>query len=184
MDKKALRRLGKEILVNLSGEEREAVTEKLANQLFESTLWKEANTIGVTVSAGFELDTAPIIEQGWKDGKAIAVPKCIPNLRQLDFYGLENFEQLEDSFYSLREPNPELTEIIDKQEIDLLIVPGLIYDKRGFRVGFGGGYYDRFLVDYPNKTISIFYSKQLTDEAPNETFDIPVQHLLTEKGFV
>lgn len=184
MDKKALRRLGKEILANLSNEEREAITEKLANQLFASKLWKEANTIGITVSAGFELDTTPIIEQGWNEGKTIAVPKCIPESRRLDFYGLETFEQLEDSFYNLREPNPQLTEIVDKQEIDLLIVPGLIYDNRGYRVGFGGGYYDRFLVDYPNKTISVFYSKQLTEKTPHETFDIPVQHLLTEKGFV
>ncbi|MHA6251569.1 5-formyltetrahydrofolate cyclo-ligase [Oceanobacillus sp. CAU 1775] len=184
MNKKELRELGKEILLNIAAEEKQIITEKMVNELFLSTLWKEAKTIGVTVSTGFEWDTTPIIERAWEEGKSVVVPKCIPEIKRLDFYRLNSFNQLEDSFYNLREPNPALTTKVEKQEIELLIVPGLIFDKQGYRVGFGGGYYDRFLTDFPNKTVSVFYSEQLIDEVPKASYDIAVQHLLTEKGFV
>lgn len=184
MDKKELRKVAKERLSNIDNKTRKKISNQLIRQLVSSDLWKQAGTIGVTVSSGFEWDTEPIIEQGWKEGKTIVVPKCTPRNRQLDFYHLENFDQLEDSFYNLREPNPDVTTKVDKQAIDVLIVPGLLYDKRGYRIGFGGGYYDRFLADFPNKTVSVFYSEQLLDEVPNELYDLPVQALLTEKGFV
>lgn len=184
MDKKEIRDVIKDELLNITPDLRKEITNDMAAQLFASKLWKEAKVVGVTVSGGFEWDTAAIIEQGWQDGKTIAVPKCIPEFRRLEFYKLESFHQLENSFYNLQEPDPEQTSRVEKQEMDLLIVPGLAFDKRGYRVGFGGGYYDRFLTDFPNSTISIFYSKQLLDHLPNESFDIPVQALLTERGFI
>lgn len=184
MDKKTLRKKLKATLENIDNDKRREVTHKLLTQLIHSDLWNQAQTVGVTVSGGFEWDTISIIEQGWKDGKTIVVPKCIPEIRQLDFYQIDNFEQLEDSFYNLREPNPLITTKVEKQDIDLLIVPGIGFDKRGFRIGFGGGYYDRFLANFPNKTVSICYSKQLIDKFPNEPYDMPVQTILTENGFV
>ena len=184
MDKKELRKYAKNLLSSLSMDKRKEISAMLVENLTTSEIWKNANTIGVTVSGGLEWDTTPIIEQGWREGKIIAVPKCIPETRGLDFYRLEAFQQLDESYFNLREPIPEQTVKISKEKIDLLIVPGLIYDKRGYRVGFGGGYYDRFLADFPNKTVSILYSGQLKDEIPNEPFDIEVQHLITENGFI
>ncbi len=184
MDKKAIRKGIKNKLLNISLDLRERISNDMVTQLFASELWREAKVVGVTVSGGFEWDTAAIIERGWQEGKTMVVPKCIPEFRKLEFYKLENFEQLEESFYNLREPNPKRTSRVEKQEIDLLIVPGIAFDKRGYRIGFGGGYYDRFLTDFPNKTISIFYSEQLFDHLPNTSFDIPVQALLTENGFI
>ena len=184
MDKKELRKVAKERLNNIDSTTRKRISNQIVHQLISSDLWKQADTIGVTVSSGFEWDTEPIIEQGWQEGKTIVVPKCTPENRQLDFYHLENFDQLEESFYNLREPNPARTTKVNKQAINLLIVPGLLYDKRGYRIGFGGGYYVRFLTDFQNKTVSIFYSEQLLDEVPSEPYDLPVQALLTEKGFV
>lgn len=184
MNKKELREDIKTKLINLDSNTREEISNKLAEHLLQSDLWKNASTVGITVSGGIEWDTEPIIRQGWKEGKRMVVPKSIHKTRELHFYQLEDYDQLEVVYYNLREPNPEVTERVDKQEIDLLIVPGLVYDKRGYRVGFGGGYYDRFLADFTNKTVSMFYSKQLVDELPDESFDIPVQTLLTENGFI
>lgn len=184
MDKKEIRDIIKNKLLNITPDLRIKITSDITTQLFASKLWKDAKAVGVTVSGGFEWDTAAIIERGWQDGKTMAVPKCIPEFRRLEFYKLESFEQLENNFYNLQEPDPERSSRVEKQEMDLLIVPGLAFDKRGYRVGFGGGYYDRFLTDFPNTTISIFYSKQLLDHLPIEPFDIPVQALLTEKGFI
>lgn len=184
MNKKELRDIAKEKLTGLDASQRKEVQEKLISNLTSSEQWKQANTIGVTVSGGFEWDTEPIIQKGWAEGKTVVVPKCFPKERRLDFYKLESFEQLEESFFNLREPNPEVTTKIDKQAINLLIVPGLLYDKRGYRIGFGGGYYDRFLADFLNHTVSILYSEQLLEDIPNESYDIAVQQLITEDGFV
>lgn len=184
MDKKSLRQRGKNLLSELDDDKRKIISEKLILNLTTSNLWKEAVTIGVTVSGGFEWNTIPIIEKGWQEGKTIVVPKCFPKNRELVFYRLESFDQLEESFFNLREPIPEKTVKVDKEKIELLVVPGLLYDERGYRIGFGGGYYDRFLADFPNETVSIFYSEQLINEVPNEEYDIPVRHLITENGFV
>lgn len=184
MEKKDIRKQLTAKLINIDTDTRANITKNLVKKLVSSDMWKQAECIGITVSGGFEWDTAPIIEQGWKEGKTILVPKCFPEHRRLEFYRLESFDQLEDSFYNLREPNPEVTEKVEKKDIDLLIVPGLGFNESGYRVGFGGGYYDRFLSDYPNKTLSILSSEQLLHDLPVESFDIPVQSLLTEKGFL
>ncbi|MCM3739650.1 5-formyltetrahydrofolate cyclo-ligase [Oceanobacillus luteolus] len=184
MDKKALRKQAKDILTGMDDNTRSKIGGQLVEHLTSSNFWKQADTIGITVSGGFEWDTEPIIRKGWLDGKTIVVPKCIPDAKKLDFYQLENFDQLEESFFNLMEPNPDKTTKVEKDVIDLIIVPGLLYDKRGYRVGFGGGYYDRFLADFSRDTVSILYSGQLMEELPNEAFDVPVKHLITENGFI
>lgn len=148
-------------------------------QLVSSEYWEKAHTIGITISQGLEWDTKPIIEKAWEDGKSVAVPKCLAN-KQMAFYLLDHFQQLEKGLYNIPEPNPDKTKKVEKKEIDLLIVPGVAYDIKGFRIGFGGGYYDRFLVDFPNETISILSHIQLTEQIPIESFDIPVRHIVTE----
>ncbi|MCF3941962.1 5-formyltetrahydrofolate cyclo-ligase [Oceanobacillus alkalisoli] len=184
MDKVNLRNLAKDNLTNLDMEKKAEIEKEIIQNLINSELWKQATTVGITVSAGFEWDTEALIKEGWKERKTVVVPKCVPDVRRLDFYKLDHFEQLEASYFNLREPNPSETVKVDKQEIDLLVVPGLVFDERGYRVGFGGGYYDRFLTDYPNRTVSLLYSGQLVAEVPKESFDVPVEYLITENGFV
>ena len=69
---------------------------------------------------------------------------------------------------------------IDKEEIDLIVVPGLLFSSRGFRIGFGGGFYDRYLADYQGETCSLVFSEQLYDDWEVEDFDIPVQKIYTD----
>lgn len=182
MNKRQLRQSAIAKLKNFPDEQKRAIEERLAEHLRTTDMWKAAKTIGITVSQRFEWNTTPIIEVGWQQGKTMCVPKCIPREKKLIFYRLDHFNQLEVVYYGLHEPKPEETEQIEKSQIDLLIVPGLLFDKRGFRVGFGGGYYDRFLTDFPNQTVSLLHSTQLVERVPSESFDIPVQHLITENG--
>lgn len=166
----------------MSKEERNEIESRLTSNLIASELWQRAETIGITISQKFEWNTKQLIKAAWKQNKKICVPKCYPQKRKLKFFEITSYEQLEVVFYDLLEPNPDQTKYINKNVIDLLIVPGLAFDKRGFRVGFGGGYYDRFLMDYDNKTVSLCSNSQLKIEVPNESFDIPVQHIITETG--
>jgi 5-formyltetrahydrofolate cyclo-ligase len=110
------------------------------------------------------------------------VPKCFPGERKLQFYVLKDFNDLEPWAYNLLEPNPNKAKAIEKDLIHLLIVPGVVFDNNGYRIGFGGGYYDRFLADYPNETLSIVWSRQIITNVPTEQYDIPVNHIITEKG--
>src|SRR5699024_70888 len=171
-------------LKNISHHDKKQIENKLAENLMNSTLWKQAETIGITMAQEFEWSTKPIIKEAWNNGKTICVPKCNPQNKQLTFYQLQDFNQLEIVYYNLLEPKPEETEEIVKSNIDLLVVPGIVFDKRGFRIGFGGGYYDRFLTDFSNKTVSIISTMQLRDHLPNDSFDIPVNHIITENGIV
>src|SRR5699024_4104882 len=99
---------------------------------------------------------------------------------KLVFYKIDSFEQVEKQLHGLQEPISEETIAMEKSQIDLLVVPGLVFDKAGFRIGFGGGYYDRFLVDYPNETVSLLSQSQLVNEIPVEEFDKPVEYLIVE----
>ena len=92
-----------------------------------------------------EVDTYQIIRKAWDEGKRIVTPKCLPKDRQMDFRVLDRFDQLESVYFGLLEPIESKTVRVDPEEIDLLIVPGMAFERRGFRMGVGGGYYDRFL---------------------------------------
>lgn len=156
--------------------------EKLTYQLLHTDLWKNASSVGITISQGFEWDTKAIIEAAWNDNKQVSVPKCDPSIKALTFYQLTTYEQLEVVYYNLKEPNPDQSQETEKSTIDLLIVPGLLFDPSGYRIGFGGGYYDRFLTNFPNTTVSLISKGQLVKEIPKEKFDLPVNYLITEDG--
>jgi 5-formyltetrahydrofolate cyclo-ligase len=155
---------------------------EIKEKLIQSKEWNEATTIGITIATGREIETLPIIEAGWKQGKRMAVPKCFPKKKQLKFYQINNFQEVEDSFYGLKEPITTVTPFVKKEQIDLLIVPGLIFDRYGFRIGFGGGYYDRYLADYNNETVALAFGFQILDEIPREAYDRPVRTVITNRG--
>ncbi|GGC91774.1 5-formyltetrahydrofolate cyclo-ligase [Thalassobacillus devorans] len=184
MDKVQLRARGKQIMASLSKEEKVLIEQKLVDQLLQSHLYQQADTIGITISQKNEWNTSAVIEKSWELGKIVAVPKCDPRPHHLHFYKLDDFNQLETVFYGLQEPNPDLCEPIKKSAIDLIIVPGLLFDIRGYRIGYGGGYYDRYLSDYQGKTVALASNAQLVEALPYEAYDIPVDHLITEDGFV
>ena len=98
-----------------------------------------------------EVNTYPIIEKAWEEGKKVVVPKCNKEARTMSFRKISNFDQLETVYMNLREPIPALTEEVNADEIDLQIVPGVAYTERGERIGYGGGYYDRYLMHYKGK---------------------------------
>ncbi|MFD2925972.1 5-formyltetrahydrofolate cyclo-ligase [Halobacillus naozhouensis] len=184
MDKSEWRTKGKSLLESYSKEEKGNIEKAVHNQLFQSALWKSAEVVAVTISLTHEWSTHPIIEAAWDQGKKIVVPKCDPELKILTFYDLQSYEQLEVVYYGLQEPSPAKSQAIEKKEIDLLIVPGLIFDRKGYRIGFGGGFYDRFLADFNGVTVSLVSEKQVTEELPSEGFDIPVQHIITEENWL
>ncbi|MYL47957.1 5-formyltetrahydrofolate cyclo-ligase [Halobacillus litoralis] len=182
MEKNELRFKGKKILQEISVKERLQIEAKMHESLFESAIWKNASVVGITLSQTHEWSTEPIIEEGWRAGKKMVVPKCIPENRQMKFYHLEKYDQLERVYFGLREPKPEESALVKKNDIDLLVVPGLLFDEKGYRIGYGGGYFDRFIEGYRGKTLMIASVRQKYSPLPYEEFDQRVEYVLTENG--
>lgn len=168
-------------LHDLSSDQRAVINADLQTQLFNQPAWENANTIGVTISLKHEWDTWPIIEKAWQQNKKVVVPKCNPVDKSMTFYQIEEKADLEIQFYHLMEPIEARTSKVNKQAIDLLIVPGIVFDDNNYRIGHGGGYYDRFLVDFNQHTVSLAWQGQMIDEIMTDSFDQPVKGLIIAK---
>ncbi|WP_404313851.1 5-formyltetrahydrofolate cyclo-ligase [Bacillus lumedeiriae] len=184
MEKQVVRRQVKEELSKMSKCTYEQLSFQIARQLFSLKEWKEAQTVAVTVSNVPEVDTWQIIRQGWMEGKKMVVPKCVPAERAMRFYELKSFTELEMVYFGLYEPNPSSTCLVDRAEMELILVPGLAFSRSGSRLGFGGGYYDRFLMGYEGKTAALAFSQQLLENLPREPHDVPVMKLITEDEMI
>jgi 5-formyltetrahydrofolate cyclo-ligase len=180
MGKEKQREEMKKWLSGLAKDQYDQKSRKIHQALFSSAEWKKAHIVGVTVSRVPEVDTIPIIEQAWLEKKLVAVPKCQPRDKSMKFYLLKKFDELETVYFGLREPDPTRTRPCEKSAMDLILVPGLVFDKKGYRIGFGGGYYDRFLTDYNGTTVSLAFKEQVKEELEHETFDIPVSKIMTD----
>lgn len=183
-DKNLVRQQMKETLSKLSKPFYEDYSYKIAQQLFEEEDWKLAKVVGITISKQPEVDTYQIIRKAWELGKQVVAPKCYPKERKLSFRLLMEFSQLESVYYGLLEPIEEQTEEMQADKIDLLIVPGLAYTREGYRLGFGGGYYDRYLSDFRGKTISLCFQSQVVSQFPIEKHDIPVSKIITNNEVI
>ena len=178
LDKKLLRL---EVLSKLEALPRELHRTKsklISSQLLESKEWKNATNIGVTISNFPEVDTSFLIHTAKKQNKRIFVPKCFPKTKEMKFYEWNEQTRFERIYANILEPITDTTTEIQKNEIDLLIVPGVVFSKEGYRIGFGGGYYDRFLIDYSGHTISLVFLEQLREIIPLDIYDLPVQKMI------
>src|SRR5690625_1208076 len=100
----------------------------------------------------------------------------------MKFFQFTNVKELENVYLDLYEPTEDISKLIQKNEIDLIVVPGLLFDQRGYRIGYGGGYYDRYLNNYMNDKISIAMEEQVVNYIPYDEHDIPVDTIITEKN--
>ncbi|MFC4711988.1 5-formyltetrahydrofolate cyclo-ligase [Planococcus dechangensis] len=184
MDKAILRKSVLSQLRDLPLQEHEQRSAAIMEKLLEDPIFKSAQTVGLTLSRYPEVNIMPLIEHCWRTGKRVAVPKCDPQKRTMTFRLLESMNQLEVVYMDLQEPNEAMTEAIDAGDIDLLVVPGVVFVESGYRIGFGGGYYDRYLTGYNGATRSLAFDLQIADSVPVESHDIPVAVIITERRII
>lgn len=182
--KKKLREEMLAAFAQLSEEEHTEISHQLHQGLFQSGLWENAETVAVYLSVRKEWDTRDIVEQAWADGKKVVIPKTIPDTKEMIFYEILNWSQTVQGPFQLEEPNVRETTAVEKEAIELMIVPGLVFTNEGYRIGFGGGYYDRYLADFIHPTASLVHTNQLTASFYIERFDIPINYLITEQGII
>lgn len=165
----------------LSKEEKDLKDSLILDKLFESDLYKNSKNIFVYVSFRSEINTFKIIEKAFTDKKEVYVPKVFSD-KTMQAIKIDSLEKLEKNKMGILEPKDEsLT--IDKTNIDLIIVPGAVFDENFSRIGYGGGYYDRFLKEIKNKKnkVALAYDFQVLDKVITEEYDIKVDIIITEK---
>lgn len=140
-----------------------------------------SNIIFTYVSRGIEVDTKGIIYAAWANGKRVAVPKSDPDTTMMSFYLIKSMDDLEPGHYELPEPIVSRCEQVTDFSHGLCIVPGLSFDAEGYRLGYGRGYYDRFLKQFRGTSVGLCYSSYVKYKLPRSDYDMPVDKIATER---
>ena len=182
-NKQKIRKIAKTVLMNLTKESRKLQETQVIRYLSEIPQWKEAKTIALTKSMEIEFSTENIMILARNQGKQIVVPITFSN-RQMRFAYWNPQTEFRKNPFGIEEPIDPIW--VNEEEIDLVIVPGLAYSKKGERLGFGGGYYDCFLSQGEYDTVSLAYMEQVYETAlwDVEKFDIPVEWVITTEGVI
>ena len=175
MDKKELRRTIRERKRAMTEEEIVQRSEKLGKLFVQSEAYKNAKTIYGYLPYNQEVRTAPMLEQALRDGKRVAVPKVYGD--EMKFLYLDDLTKVSKGYAGIPEP------IADGPVADdttaLVLMPGLAFDPQGHRIGYGGGFYDKFLAAEPNHpTLALCYEFQMLPVLDTEEHDIPVDTVL------
>ncbi len=178
--KKELRKLFKSIRKSLSVNEKNYFDSKIFTFLINSELYKNADFLLVYISYNSEIDTTKIIKRAFLDGKKVAVPYCIGN--EMKFLTINSFDDLSEGKFGIPSADPDKCETVVDFQNTLCVVPALSFDVYGNRLGYGGGYYDRFLCKTRVDTVGLCYERCICHSIPNEKFDIGIKYILTENG--
>ena len=165
----------------LSEQERSVLDDRITQKLLATSEYAEATTVLTYVSVSSEVSTRMFIECALRDGKTVAVPRCLPG-HCLEFVAIASLEQLVAAPFNLLEPAKELPAVTEDQKNNsICIVPALLVDTKGYRLGYGAGFYDRFLSTYPGKKICLAYQQSLSRTTlPHTAFDVAVDVVITE----
>lgn len=175
MDKKELRRRIRERKRAMTEEEIVTRSEALGKAFTDTSLYREAKTIYGYLPYNQEVRTVPMLEQALRDGKKVAVPKVVGD--EMVFIYLSDLTQVEKGYAGI--PEPVADEPVAHDETALVLMPGLAFDREGHRIGYGGGFYDKFLQREPmHPTLALCYEFQMLEHLETEEHDIPVDCVL------
>lgn len=175
MEKSALRKQIRNLKRQMTKEQIDAASASLAEQFFATDYYRNARTIYGYLPYNQEVRTVPILRQALQDGKRVAVPKVYGE--EMRFIYLEELDLVEEGYAGI--PEPVADEPVAHDPTALVLMPGLAFDRQGHRIGYGGGFYDRFLTQEPNHpTVALCYAFQMLDHLETEEFDVPVDCVL------
>lgn len=175
MDKKELRRCIRDRKRAMTEEEIVTRSAALGKAFAASALYQQAKTVYGYLPYNQEVRTVPMLQQALLDGKKVAVPKVIGD--EMVFIYLEDLSQVEKGYAGI--PEPIADEPIAQDKTALVLMPGLAFDPMGHRIGYGGGFYDKFLQREPeHPTLALCYEFQMLEHLETEKHDIPVDCVL------
>lgn len=169
---------------SLDKETKEAMDYEIYNKLVTSELYLKAKNIFIYLSFGSEIETKDIINKALDDKKEVYIPKTYKDDKSMKAIRLTSFNDLKKNSMGILEPIDD-GNYIEKEQIDLIIVPGAVFDLNGNRIGYGGGYYDRYLdsIKEINNKVVLAYDLQIVDFIKSETHDISFDYIITNTKF-
>ena len=175
MDKKELRKKIREQKRAMTEEQIVAASARLGELFLACEQYKNAKTIYGYLPYNQEVRTVPMLEQAMKDGKRVAVPKCYGE--EMRFIYMDDLSKVEKGYANI--PEPIADEPVAEDKTALVLMPGMAFTADGKRMGYGGGFYDKFLAAEPDHpTVALCYDFQMVEDLPTEEYDIPVDCVL------
>ena len=187
MEKKALRKKIISLRDQLLPEEITAKSSLIAAGLYNLQAYRDAGAVMFFITFGTEVDTRPMVEETIKRGKLALAPKALPETRELIPSRVLDWDSdLVPGAYNIPEPGEDTLRPVKPETIDLLIVPGVAFDLKGNRLGYGGGYYDRFfpLLKKQTPLVAMVFDLQILPEIPVDEWDRRVDIIITEKRVI
>ena len=182
--KAALRKHFRAVRAAISHEERKEKSLGVCRVLWEELPeFSTARTILFYYPLPHEIDILPLFDRARKLGIRCAFPRCRAEAGEMDFFYVDDLSELENGRFGIREPKLSAQRVEDFSDT-LMLVPAMAFDRQGFRLGYGGGYYDRFLAAHPMKTVGITYELLLAEALPRDEYDKAVDIIATERRMI
>lgn len=179
--KEELRKRAAALRRTLASETRARFAAAMCARLIADEAFQRARVVLGYSALRFEIDPRPALERAWELGKTVALPRILGDSRSLALHEYRPGDTLEEGGFVVKEPLPSAPRIAP-HEVELVLVPGLAFDARGHRLGFGQGYYDRLLPELTNaRRVGLAFELSLLVEVPNAAHDAPVDLVVTEK---
>lgn len=169
----------------MPSEEKEKLDNCICEKICASATYRYADIILAYMPKEDEIDIKPVLEKALKDNKKVGFPICEPNNKKMEFHFVKSLDELKQGYYGILEPdeNNEAYSYENSVKSNVVcIVPAIVYDKKGYRVGYGGGYYDRYLSSFKGTTLGLAYYDFILKSVPKGRFDFAVDVLLSERG--
>lgn len=171
---------------SLTPQEIKEAEKLIINNLMELNQFIKSQNVFSYLSFRSEVPTNYIIKYCIEHKKNVYIPICIRETKEMLISLFDDDVLLSTSNYGVQEPTKETIKIADREILDIAIMPGAVFDTRGYRVGYGAGYYDKFFAHTKKKIykIALAFSFQVIEEVPHDNFDIPVDCIVTERGII
>lgn len=165
------------------GFQNEKLSLKIAEFIVSLDEFSASDRVLSYMSLPDEVNTTKIIDRAISSGKKVFIPKCDEPCHNLNFYEYD-CSRLIECKYKIKEPDASVCQRLSDFDNSICLVPGLIFDKKGFRIGYGKGYYDRFLKNYNGVSIGICFDNFLLDSIPRDSYDQPVDIIVTDRQII
>jgi 5-formyltetrahydrofolate cyclo-ligase len=159
--------------------------EKICRNMISSATYRYADVLLMYYPKPDEIDIRPIAEAALAAGKRVAFPRCNPEDHTMIFYYVNSLDELTPGSYNIMEPSDELPafDVSEAENCNVAcVVPAVVFDKKGFRIGYGGGYYDRYLAGFRGTKLGLVYRDFIVNSVPHGRFDLTVDVMITERG--